>query len=316
MPVDEVSVSVTAGGTEVGVIDGVVDDTRLNKAGMAKVKTGVADRLPEQGEEVRVRINDTPVFTGEVFSSTDNGDGSISVKAYDAFYNMKQPGDVASTHNDYVRDILSRLFEFFDIPYRLEIDDDKKLKTNVEFSNRKPDKILWTLVHWLDLLWWVDVETGEIVVGDPPMNERQLKYVLSPNAEEGGAPYSKVVVYGESPKSRKGQSTEHLVSKERVKGVAGTGEPVYEHKSKAIKSQEQADRTAKALLREFWMQSKVDGVTVVGRPDIRVFDTIQMPDHLGGETHLVAGLEHVLNNDDGYRTTINVGADPREVPVE
>jgi hypothetical protein len=313
MPTAEVDVSVTAGGVDIGIVDGVIDDTRLNKAGMAKIKTGVADELPEEGDELQASINDETVFTGEVYSSSDKGDGSIKVKAYDEFIKTKQAARCVFTEDDYLRSTIKRIFESYEIDYRLEIDDDRKIKTTVELSRRRPDKVLWWMVRWLDLLWWVDVSTGEIVVGDPPMSERQLEYVLEPGVEEGGPPYQKVVVYGESPKSRKGQSTEHLVSKERVKGVAGNGEPVYEHKSKSIKSQEQADRTAQALLKEFWMQSKLGSVKAVGRPDIRVYDTITMPEHLGGESHLVTGVKHRLNNDDGYTTTISVGANPNEV---
>jgi hypothetical protein len=313
MPVDEVSVSVTAGGIDIRVVDGEIDDTRLNKAGMAKIKTGVADELPAEGDELQAIINGEVVFTGEVYSSTDNGDGSIKVKAYDEFIKTKQAARCVFTEDDFLRSTIRRIFESYGIDYRLEIDDDRTIKTNVELSRRRPDKVLWWMVRWLDLLWWIDIETGELVVGDPPMNERQLEYVLNSGVEEGGAPYQKVVVYGESPKSRKGQSTEHLVSKERVKGVAGDGEPVYEHKSKAVKSQEQADRTARALLREFWMQSKLGSVKVVGRPDIHVYDTVTMPEHLGGESHLVTGVKHRLNNDDGFTTTISVGANPEEV---
>ena len=57
MPVDEVSVSVTAGGVDIGVVDGLIDTSRLNKAGMAKIKTGVADALPAE------RLRCLPVYT-------------------------------------------------------------------------------------------------------------------------------------------------------------------------------------------------------------------------------------------------------------
>lgn len=308
MPVKEVRPEIKAGGIDVAVVDGVTDQVRYNKAGMAKIETGVAESVPSDGDELQFHINDNPVFKGEVHDVTDNGDGSISLTAYDEVFKTKQQGSVVTVESDYIRDIITRLLDFYDIDHRLNIDDDRKIKTTVEFSRRSPDKILDWLTKWLDILWWVDVETGEIVVGNPPVNEHQLEYVLDSSVEEGSPPFEKVVVYGESPTSRKGRGKEHLISKEKVKGVAGSGEPVHETKHKAVKSQEMADRTAKAILKEFWRQASLGSVTVVGRSDIRIWDRIQMPDHLGGKEYVVAGVKHRLNNKDGWTTEIKVAA--------
>jgi len=316
MPVDEVSVSVEAGGIDVKTIRGYSDTTRLNQAGVAEIKKGLATELPLEGDEFKMDINGERVFTGIVYSSSVNEDGTISIKAFDQFIKLKQAERCAFTENDRIRNIIKRILEAYDVDYRIQIDDDRKIVTTVELSHRKPEKVLWWLTKWLDILWWIDTETGELVVGNPSVEQKDIEFVLGSNVENGSPTYEKVIAYGESPKSRKGQQTEHLVAKERLKGTAGNGEPVLRTKSRAIRSQEQADRAAKALLRESWIQAKMGTVDIVGREDIRLFDRMTMPEILGGQTHTVTGIRHKLSNEDGYTTTLSVGADPEEIAIE
>jgi hypothetical protein len=316
MPTAEVDVSVTAGGIDIAVIDGEVENTRLNVAGVANIKKGLAPELPERNDILTVEINGEPVFNGIIKSSADNGDGTVSVKAYDEFFIMKRATVPTETADDYLREMLRRLFERYNIRYRLEIPDGYgEIRTGVEFSSRTLDEVALWITRWLDLYWWVDVESGEVVVGEIPTDERQLEYVLDSGVDEGTPPYEKVVVYGESPKSQKGQSTQHLVAKNRLKATAGSGEPVFEYKSKAVTSAEMANRTARALLREFWAQSQVGSITCVGRPDIRVFDLARLPEHLGGAEYVVSSVKHRLSSEDGYRTKIDTIADPQGAPV-
>jgi len=316
MPVDEVSVSASAGGVGIGIIKGYIHRTRLNQAGVAEIQKAVASGVPSTGDSFEVEINGTAVFNGIVFSTQFNEDGSVSIKAFDEIIKLKQAERCAFTENDRIRNIIKRILEAYDVDYRIQIDDDRKIVTTVELSHRKPEKVLWWLTRWLDIKWWVDPETGELVVGDPKPEDKDLQFVLDSGVEEGEPPYKKIVVYGESPKSEKGQETEHLIARDRLKAVAGKGEPVKKVKGRGIRSQEQADRTAKAILRESWTNAKMGSVKIVGREDIYLFDRITMPDRLGGAKHKVTGIRHDLSNEDGYTTTISVGADPEEVDFE
>jgi hypothetical protein len=315
--VRKVDVSVTAGGADVDIIDGAFTNTRLNVAGRAKIKKGLTNELPERNDILKAEINGKPVFNGLVKSTTRNGDGTVSITAYDEFFIMKRATVPTETANDLLKNILKRLFERYSIRHRIEISDERKIKTTLEFSGKTLDEIAFWATKWMDLFWYVDTETGEVVVtSDLPANERDLEYVLNPTVENNEIPYSKVVVYGESPTSEKGQGKQHLISKKRVKGVAGSGEPVFRYKSKAVRTQEHADRAAASILREFFMQTKLGSVTVVGRPDVGVFDLFNMPEQLGGRSHVVGGVKHILNNEEGYKTRIDVAADPREAPTE
>lgn len=113
-------------------------------------------------------------------------------------------------------------------------------------------------------------------------------------------------IYGESPASVKGSDTFHWLTKQEVKGEAGSGVALSIH-DPAIKDKETAENVAKAKLNklEYTFAAVVE---TVGKPEIRLGDTIAlegMPSSaIQGELE-VRGIEHYLSKVKGFTTRIN-----------
>lgn len=113
-------------------------------------------------------------------------------------------------------------------------------------------------------------------------------------------------IYGESPASVKGFDTSHWLTKQEVRGEAGSGVVLSIH-DPAIKDKETAENVAKAKLNklEYTFAAVVE---TVGKPEIKLGDTIDlegMPSStIEGELE-VRGIEHYLSKIKGFTTRIN-----------
>lgn len=139
---------------------------------------------------------------------------------------------------------------------------------------------------------------------------KPLKYgrdILESEVNELTPSASCVKVYGESPSSFKGADTAHVISKEVVEGVAGSGEPVITFQDPMVKDKETADRVALAKLEA--IRSSLKGIIKTpGNPGVYTGDTIEIkeaPDaRMNGEFE-VTGVNHVFSSSEGYMTTIS-----------
>jgi len=309
-----VDIDLVADGLEVGVVEGQVKLDRFNRSNMLKCKTAVAESAPEKGSEGEISINGTPVFTGRVYESSEKGDGTVSFKCYDASHKLRSSPlnfSIEASRGGIIRSILIKTGVE---DYNVRVGE-SEIKT-LEFTGKEAAKALKNVVIESDRQWWVDAQ-NVLQVGPPPTQERELELVLSSETKDGQQPFEKVVVYGTSPTPVEGLSKNHILSKEQIKGVAGSADKegeTYTHKSKHITTQREADKAAKNLLREFWRQRELGKISVVGRADIRPYDHVLTPERLGGERHLVSGVTHKLNKDDGWVTVIEIGRTLEEFP--
>jgi phage protein D len=112
-------------------------------------------------------------------------------------------------------------------------------------------------------------------------------------------------IYGESPSSVKGSDTYHWLTKQEIKGEAGSGAALSIH-DPAIKDKETAETVAKARLNKL-KYTLVAVVETVGKPEIMLGDTVAvegMPTAaLTGELD-VRGVEHYLSKVKGFTTRI------------
>jgi len=304
------SVSVEADGTSLSVSKVKVNTNRFSEAGTADITALPPDsRRPKRGEELTVSINENKVFTGEIRESTSTGEGTIELRAYDvvkkllqekvtASYSVQTPPSlIASEVGEIVGAEVDTELNFFSATY-------------TSFEEVPCAKVLSVLAKRNDMVWWVD--ENNVINIKPPESTRHIigPNFISPDTDVGekSPPYKKVVVKGESPAGVKGVSSAHQFIKGNIVSIAGEGKPVYRYNSKQIKTQEQADNAAQAILKEFKRQRASGTLTLVGEgAPIRLFDAVEVPNALDNITYLVSGVKHTFNSDSGYITDIDCG---------
>jgi len=132
------------------------------------------------------------------------------------------------------------------------------------------------------------------------------KEIIQVEALDFSPPYVSAKIYGESPSSVKGSDTSHWLTKQEVKGEAGSGEAVSVH-DPAIKDKQTAETVARAKLDKL-KYTFVAAVETVGKPEISLGDTVALegiPDSAINAELEVRGIEHYLSKVKGFTTKIN-----------
>jgi phage protein D len=115
--------------------------------------------------------------------------------------------------------------------------------------------------------------------------------------------YTSTNIYGESPSSVKGSDTYHWLTKQEVKGEAGSGTVLSIH-DPAVRDKKTAETVAKAKMEKLRYTFGL-AVETVGKPQIKLGDTITLEDipnsALKGQLE-VRGFEHYLSKDKGFTT--------------
>jgi len=279
-----------------------VETTRFNKAG--EIEATTLDEYAE-GDQVVAFINQVPVATGEVTEAKDNSDGSYEIVANDVTFKMKNTTVTEAFQKIGVGEIARKALNKVESPNTIDVPSN--LVTSAEYTNAKVADIVEKMAKIGNKDWWVTPQ-GELKIADYQSSEYQLENVVEATAGKKLPPYRKVVVYGESPTSELGIPTIHLLKKGEVKGTVGQGEPVFQHKDRTVKSQQEADNMAEKLLKEFKRRRAEGYVKIVGRAEIRPLDIVKMPSHLGGERYLVDRIKHVVDASNGFTTEIRCGA--------
>jgi phage protein D len=91
---------------------------------------------------------------------------------------------------------------------------------------------------------------------------------------------------------------------------AGSGQPTFIFEDDGISTQAEANTIAQSLLSRLQKQQQGGFVEVVGRSEIRPFDTVQLPKSQGGGQFLVDTVEHNISNADGFTTRLSLAASP------
>jgi phage protein D len=132
------------------------------------------------------------------------------------------------------------------------------------------------------------------------------KEIISVETLDFSPLYAGIKIWGESPSSVKGADTSHWLTKQDVKGEAGSG-TTLSLDDVAIRDKKTAETVAKARAARL-RYSFGASVESVGKPEINLGDTITIENvpysTLGGKME-VRSIEHYLSKVKGFTTTIN-----------
>lgn len=152
-------------------------------------------------------------------------------------------------------------------------------------------------------------EEGQLVFKEYTGGEAQAlefgKDIIRVEETSFAPAHAGVSVYGESPSSAKGAETFHWLTKQGVKGEAGTGAPLVVQ-DPAIKSREAAESVARAGLNRLQRTSWAS-VEIVGDAGTRLGGAVAikgLPDSAINGEFQVRSLRHYLSKTRGFTTTI------------
>lgn len=170
--------------------------------------------------------------------------------------------------------------------------------------------------------WWFD-RYGKFNFGPRIPNENifayELEYITDASDGKTSPPYQSVQVIGDGVVSEEGWSRSSLVNETPVNtrgnvdvntDEAELVEPTFTYRNMEINTQQEADNVKEDILEQLREQTGTGDVTVVGFPEVRPGDGIQMPNTerqpMGGERYGVEQVTHRLNSSDGFITKIKV----------
>ncbi len=180
--------------------------------------------------------------------------------------------------------------------------------------------------------FWFDKE-GIFHFGKPEPTRHKLQYITDTSAGKTTPPYQSIQVIGSGAASQAGYAELSLEVEDKIvkqgniattEGSESDGgfdviqveesdelkEPTFTYKNLSISTDDQAEKTLETLASDIGKQQADGKVTVVGFPEVEIFDGIVMPQTdrqpMGGFGYGVYKVTHFLNPDDGFVTEINV----------
>lgn len=288
----------------------VVD--KQNTAAELAVK-GLIDTTPAEGSSVTASLMGETVFAGTVADANEMGDGRTKITAFDVVRDLKKNSLTQTFDSAQIEQIAVAACQAAGIDYSIDLPNET---TSAEYSDKRCDEIVDKMADIGRAVWVVEPDRGLVVTQDVASitESHELEYVLDHSAGAATPPYQSVRVQGASPTSEGGsgrsggRSSSHLISSSAITATAGEGEPTYQYKDNDIRTQQQAQNVADSVLRKLKSQQKSGWIKIVGDASITPYDTVTMPDSLGGTQYLVAGVEHTLGVKDGFKTKLTVGA--------
>lgn len=118
--------------------------------------------------------------------------------------------------------------------------------------------------------------------------------------------YVSTRIFGESPASLRGSETSHWLTKQEVKGEAGSG-PVLTIHDPALRDRQTAESVARAKLNELQYTFALV-VETTGKPEIKLGDAVAItgvPNSAVNGEFQVRGIEHHLSKIKGFTSMIN-----------
>lgn len=309
------TVTVMSESGEIQPIDVKIETNRYKETSRADVH-GLYKSVtpPQENEEVVIHINDVKVFTGNIEEVNDKGDGTFTITAFDVIRQLIR-ARVESSFNEVS---LEYLATYVATMTDAEIDIDlPNVTVSPDYDDTPGVIVLDQIAKWADAVWWVDPENViHIKEADPEIHKFGPEFIEhDPSAGSKKMPYNRVMVEGASPASysstdtsKGGREAFHMLSKAPITSSAGEGKPVYYYQSNQIRTQDQADRVASAILKEFQRQRANGNVGIIGEgPPVRPLDVIEMPEELNNEQYLVSAIKHNFTNQDGLISDVNCG---------
>jgi hypothetical protein len=289
--------------------DVIAKSESTNTAGVVKA-TILGD--VSVGASAELRVQDETVHAGTVQKSEPGTGDRQRVTSFDVSHQLKQT--ILSINFD----TISADIAFQRVADAVDVDlDIRFLVTPFEsitttFKEKQADQIIAKLTKLTDTISFVNSE-NELVIADPENAGAgfELTQVIDVSAGVRRPQYQSVQVIGNTATAERGLDARHLISSQPILAEAGEGQPSFIFEDDSIASQQQAVNVAESLLRKLKKQQRGGFVSVVGRPEIRPFDSVTLPPAQGGQTFLVARVEHTISDTDGFRTRLSLGGSIR-----
>jgi hypothetical protein len=201
------------------------------------------------------------------------------------------------------------------------------INNQITFSKQKikVSKALEDIETKTNSTWWFDKD-GIFHIGAArpgnPIQSYNLQFITNTSAGTATPPWQSVQVIGNGVVSEDGWAKANMNTTEVLTSTQGLADdenrdteqladPVYTYRNLEIQTQAEADATAQKIIEEFNSQSSEGKVTVVGFPEIRPLDAIQMPNSadqpMGGARYAVKKVIHKINPSDGFVSVIHTG---------
>jgi len=314
MPAREITATVSTAAGELTLAGDEALELTVDRQNTAAELTaqGLIDETPDSDTELEVSILDERVFTGTLTDPQTTGDGRTKLRAYDAARELKQATLTQTFEEARLNSIAAAAFAQAGVEYDLALDESR---TSAEYSDKRCDKIVQKVADLGKGVWIVD-PTNTVQITDDIgalTTEHQLESVIDTSAGKATPAYQSVHIYGSSPASAGagnrtgGRRAMHLLASAPVSATAGEGDPTYTYIDDDIRTEEQAQNVADRLYQELQAQQQGGWIDIVGDPTIRPYDTVTLPESLGGAQYLVSGVRHRLGIGNGFTTRIQCG---------
>ena len=138
------------------------------------------------------------------------------------------------------------------------------------------------------------------------------RHLIAANAVKQPPAWTRVEVGGESPTSRHGDATSHwlTINDTDYRGAAGSGDPALLLLDSAARTRDLADRFAAGQLATRQRTSQQVTITVLGRPQLDLGDSItvrDVPDGLVNGDGYVRAVRHRFSIVHGFLTEFRIG---------
>jgi hypothetical protein len=157
--------------------------------------------------------------------------------------------------------------------------------------------------------------TNQLLIAPPSVlgndGDRSVSRIIDVSAGSRRPPFQSVQVVGNTATDNppvSGEQARHLLSSQPVLAEAGGGQPTFIFEDDGITTQTEANTIAESLLSRLQKQQQGGFVKLVGRSEIRPFDTIRLPESQGGGRFLVDTVEHSISGSDGFITRLSLAA--------
>jgi hypothetical protein len=312
--------SVVIGGTKpANARSGVATDLRMqtpteNKAGI--LEATVLSEIPT-GTTVSLLINGALAFTGSVRKSEPGVGDRQRITAYDVRHELKQTFVDLSFQDARPFAVVNELAGASGLPLDFEPPTDAdagRIRITRSFTDERADSVLGAIEK--------STGTQSVVTADgtlriAPVGDlrdgggESLTRIIDVAAGSRQPPFQSVQVIGNTAVDDpplKGERVRHLLSAQPVIAEAGSGQPTFIFEDDGISSQAEATTIAESLLSRLQKQQQGGFVSVVGRPEIRPFDIVELPAAQGGGNFLVDSIEHRLSSSSGFISRLSLAA--------
>lgn len=192
--------------------------------------------------------------------------------------------------------------------------------------------VLADLATKLGCVMWVDTNNVIRILPYPEHRSYEVKYIIELNGGDNAVNHNKVLVQGSTPSGDIGPAASNIYSQKRTQSDAQSGsgdEKEFRYQDNNIITQEEANRVAASNQFSRQMAKNAGEVTVVGNPEPRLFDVVSIPalrqqesydttaddqqtEQFDDTVYGVTGITHVVDSENGYETTLELGPEPGE----